>query len=49
MADFIARHAPSGTDVSGWRGSEQPPAVMLTRGRQIVDPGVDSILTGLSG
>lgn len=46
MADFIARHAPSGTDVSGWRGSEQPPAVMLTPGRQVVDAGVDSILSG---
>lgn len=49
MADFIARHAPSGTDVSGWRGSEQPPAVMLTRGRQIVDEGVDSILQSFGG
>jgi hypothetical protein len=37
MADFIAKHAPAGTDVSGWRGSEDPPAVMLTRGRQVLD------------
>jgi putative esterase len=48
MADFIARHAPSGTDVSGWRGGEQPPQVMLTPGRQIVDEGVDSILSGFA-
>jgi hypothetical protein len=46
MADFIARHAPSGTDVSGWRGNEQPPAVMLKPGRQVVDDGVDAILSG---
>ncbi|MCU7723920.1 hypothetical protein ODJ79_09355 [Actinoplanes sp. KI2] len=44
MADFIARHAPQGTDVSGWRGREQPPQLMLTRGRQVVDEGVDAIL-----
>jgi hypothetical protein len=37
MADFVAKHAPAGTDVSGWRGSEDPPAVMLTRGRQVLD------------
>ncbi|MGW3608215.1 alpha/beta hydrolase-fold protein [Micromonospora sp. NPDC005161] len=46
MADFIAKHAPSGTDVSGWRGSEQPPTFMVTRGRQVVDEGVDSVLSG---
>jgi hypothetical protein len=44
MADFIARHAPQGTDVSGWRGQEQPPQLMLTHGRQVVDEGVDAIL-----
>jgi Putative esterase len=40
MADFIARHAPTGTDTSGWRGAQQPPALMLTPGRQIVDGGI---------
>ena len=40
MADFLARRAPSGTDTGGWRGHEQPPAVMLKPGRQVVDPGV---------
>jgi hypothetical protein len=40
MADFITRHAPSGTDTSGWRGAQQPPALMLTPGRQIVDGGI---------
>ncbi|MFK0104050.1 alpha/beta hydrolase-fold protein [Streptomyces sp. NPDC091217] len=45
MADFLARHAPSGTDVTGWRGNEQPPRVTSTRGRQIVDDGVDSTLS----
>jgi hypothetical protein len=44
MADFIARHAPQGTDVSGWRGREQPPQLMLTPGRQVVDEGVDATL-----
>jgi hypothetical protein len=44
MADFIARHAPQGTDVSDWRGREQPPQLMLTRGRRVVDEGVDAIL-----
>ena len=40
MADFIARHAPAGTDTSGWRGTQQPPALMLRPGRQIVDGGM---------
>ncbi|QUQ63952.1 alpha/beta hydrolase-fold protein [Kutzneria sp. CA-103260] len=37
MADFLARLAPGGTDTSGWRGHEQPPALMLKPGRQVVD------------
>jgi hypothetical protein len=36
MADFLARLAPSGTDTSGWRGHEQPPALMLKPGHQVV-------------
>ncbi|HEY4019696.1 MAG TPA: alpha/beta hydrolase-fold protein [Pseudonocardiaceae bacterium] len=45
MADFLAAHAPSGTDTSGWRGHEQPPPIMLKPGRQVFDPGVDQILS----
>ena len=40
MADFIAGHAPTGTDVTGWRGTQQPPALMLVPGRQILDGGM---------
>ena len=40
MADFVAHQAPAGTDTSGWRGTQPPPALMLTPGRQIVDGGM---------
>ena len=49
LFDFIARHAPQGTDVTGWRGQEQPPQLLLTRGRQIVDEGFDAILPSDDG
>ena len=46
MVAFVADHAPVGTDTSGWRGNEQPPAVMLPRGRSVVPGTIDDILDG---
>jgi hypothetical protein len=46
MAAFIADHAPAGTDTSHWRGNEQPPPVMLQRGRSVVPGTIDDILNG---
>lgn len=37
MAAFVAEHAPASADTRGWRGKEKPPALMLRRGRQVVD------------